>query len=118
MSGDSIRISDFGESKLTEIQSNSTGIKGTSLYLPPELLFLNEDAKIIASPAHDIWSLGIIVHQIFADGQHPFKIPNSEISWRQNVIDRNYFINYQKIQKGSSIDLVIQGNFSKTYSTK
>ncbi len=106
-----VRISDFGESKIIESQSKSTGIRGTLSYFPPELLSLDDETKIIASPKHDIWSLGIIAHQIFADGQHPFKIPNSDNLWKKNVMDGKYFINYKCIAKGSPIDLAIQGYF-------
>ena len=110
--GHEIRISDFGESKIMENQSKSTGIKGSPFYFPPEVLSLDDDTRIIASPKHDIWSLGILAHQMFADGQHPFKIPNSDTLWKKNVMDGNYRIDYKLIPKGSPIDLAIQGKLS------
>ena len=110
MVGQDIRISDFGESKIMESQSKSTGIRGTMSYFPPEILSLDDDAKMIVSLKHDIWSLGIIAHQMFADGQHPFKIPNSDTLWKKNVMDGNYRIDYKLIAKGSPIDLAIQGH--------
>ena len=115
MMADNVRISDFGESKIMESQSKSTGVRGTMSYFPPELLSLDDDAKITSSPKHDIWSLGIIAHQMFADGQHPFKIPNSDNYWKKNVMDGNYEINYKHIKKGSPIDLTIQGNLFIIY---
>lgn len=111
MKGNIVRISDFGEAKIIENSSDQTGIKGTMSYLPPELLFLDSNVKVIASPKHDIWSLGILAHQIFAEGQHPFKTSTTDNLWKRNVMDGKYLIDYKYIVKGSPIDLTIQGYF-------
>ena len=84
--------------------------------MPPELQGLDEETKIIASSKHDIWSLGIIVHQMFANNQHPFKIPNSSASWLKNVMDGKYFIDHKYIPKDSQIAVVIRGNYLIVYT--
>lgn len=104
------RISDFGESNIKENNSKSTILRGTMAYLSPELHSLDENAKVTASPSQDIWSLGIIAHQMFADGQHPFKIPNSSSSLIKNIMDGKFFIDTNFIPQNSPVTLAIKGN--------
>ena len=110
MKDNEVRLSDFGESKMGN-KSKSTFKRGTPLYMPPELQSLDNDTKIIASPKHDIWSLGIILHQMFANSQHPFKIPDSSDSWLKNVMVGKYFIDQKYILEDSQIAIVIRGNY-------
>ena len=76
------------------------------MHLPPELLFIDDKYQFKSSAPQNIWSLGIIAHQIFADGQHPFITPNCQ-EWRRNVIEGKYVID-PVIPKESSIYLIIQ----------
>ena len=78
--------------------------------MPPEMQYLDDDTKIVVSPKQDIWSLGIIVHQMFANSQHPFKIPGSSDHWIKNVMNGKYFIDYNFIPKSSQIAAVVRGN--------
>ena len=104
------RITDFGTSRPLKNNSSQTIVKGTPVYCPPEYLNILIDAddeqKIRTSKKHDMFSLGIIAHQIFADGQHPFEF-NEETT--KYISIGKYSINYNFIKKGSSIDLIIKG---------
>ena len=113
--GDKLRIADFGESKiLKNISSNNkslTGVRGTLLYLPPEILAIfdtDEQDKIPSSTSHDIWSLGIIAHEIYSNGKHPFKLPNP--NWRRNVEDGKYAID-SLILQNTQMQQIIKGYF-------
>lgn len=101
-----IRISDFGESKIIKKKDDLTEIKGTGQYLPPELLIADENEQIIPSKKQDMWSLGLIAHQLFAKGEHPFKFGRG---WKVNVIEGNLQINYDNITKESALDFIIRG---------
>ena len=107
--GDKLRIADFGESKILKNSITLTGIRGTLLYLPPEILTViesDEEAKIHPSPSHDIWSLGIIAHEIYSNGRHPFKLRS--LNWRRNVEDGNYLID-SIIPQNSQMQQIIKG---------
>ena len=117
INGDKLRIADFGESKILKTKASNnttlTGIRGTLLYLPPEILALidsDEDEQIPPSPSHDIWSLGIIAHEIYSNGQHPFKLPSP--NWRRNVEDGKYEID-SLILQNSQMHQIIKGKLKK-----
>ena len=106
-------MADFGESKIIKAKNtvlqSLTAIRGTPLYFPPELLLsIDEDfdKELPASPTQDIWSLGIITHQLYSNGENPF-MPEKNSNWRKNVLDGNIFINsmieypFNEIIKGS-----------------
>ena len=100
-----VRISDFGTSKSLKGKSSETLAKGTPIYTPPEYInSMDNDDKIITSGKHDIFSLGIIAHQIFANGVHPF-----EGSKVVNISNGKYEIDYKCIKKDSPIDMIIKG---------
>lgn len=108
-----MRITDFGTSKKLQGSSSLTLHKGTPIYCPPEFLtsyLENPDQKIHTSTKHDIFSLGILAHQIFSDGQHPF---GKEKEIWNNIRNGKYSINYKLIKKESSIDQIIKGKNKK-----
>ena len=85
-----------------------TIVNGTKLYLPPELLqFVENDESIPTSTKQDIWALGIILHQLMANLQHPFRF-NKE--WIRNVVMGNYKIDTQFIKEGSNVYQIIEGS--------
>ena len=84
-----------------------TLIKGTSNYLPPEVLIKCEkNEEIDAALDQDMFSLGIITHQFFNDGKHPF----GDKGKVDNIKNGKYIIDYQKIKKNSELDDIIKGN--------
>lgn len=104
-----VRVTDFGTSKSLKGKSSETLVKGTPIYTPPEYISkMDNEDKIITSVKHDIFSLGIIAHQIFANGQHPF-----EGSKFANISNGKYTIDYTLIKKDSTIDLIIKGTSVK-----
>ena len=71
--------------------------------MPPEAL---DGRKISATnDKHDIWSLGVILHEIFA-GSNPFQYNEFVL---KNIITGNYQIDYLKIKKNSVVDQIIKG---------
>ena len=46
MNGNEVRLSDFGESRLKGTKTKSTYLRGTPLYMPPELQSFDEETKI------------------------------------------------------------------------
>ena len=70
-------------------------------YMPPEALG-NEK---FTNDKHDIWSLGIMAHEIFA-GSHPFQFDGFG---HKNIVTGTYKINYLKIAEKSVIDQIIKG---------
>ena len=85
-----------------------TRIMGTQSYMPPELLNKEDDDELIASTKHDTWSIGIIVHQIFYEGKHPFQHKDDRVT-KVDILKKEYTPNYEKIPKNSPIDLIIKG---------
>lgn len=69
--GGSIKLIDFGISKLLEKEKKFTGVAGTVQYMAPEVLKHCYDEKA------DVWSLGIILH-ILLVGYPPFLGENRE----------------------------------------
>ena len=68
--GKNVKICDFGIAKITKKEKTTlTRIAGTPGYMAPEILDEEEniDCKV------DIWSLGVIIHQMFARGALPLK---------------------------------------------
>jgi formylglycine-generating enzyme required for sulfatase activity len=67
--GDLWKLADFGIARSldgkTSTQTNASQQIGTIAYMPPEAY----SGKI--SPAWDLWSLGVMIHQL-ATGRHPF----------------------------------------------
>lgn len=103
------RITDFGisrQKKSSEVEKASftNTYSGTEEYMPPEIIS-RKKGPYPFNDKHDIWSLGIIAHQIFT-GKNPFQ--HNEF-WFKNICDCNYQIDYKKIAKNSLIDIIIQG---------
>lgn len=73
-------------------------------YMPPEEIMFNEKK----SKEADIWALGIILHEIYSNGVHPFfgknknNLPLEEIIRSSYVLDENI--------KESFVKEIIQGN--------
>lgn len=106
---DDVRVSDFGVSKPIRQGEEGTRIIGTVSYMPPELLEKNDDDELEASTKHDIWSLGIIVYQIFNEAKHPFQKKNSNKISQNDILNNDYIKDYEKIPKNCPIDLLIKG---------
>lgn len=100
-----VRISDFGTCKSLKGKPSETLVKGSPIYIPPEYINIGNDDKILTSDKHDIFSLGIIAHQLFANGLHPFE-GSSKMA---NISNGKYVIDYNCIKKDSPIDLIIKG---------
>lgn len=75
--------------------------------MPPELQ--TEDGKITPLTCHDIWSLGIIIHQIFTDGKHPFA-NEKQSGIIENILNHKFKIDNDVIIEKSSIDIIIKGS--------
>lgn len=106
-----VRLSDFGISKRLGGSTTLSFPKATPNYCPPEMLdSLESEAneKILPSKKHDMFSLGIICHQIFTNGRHPFDTKDN-VAVIGNIRKGNYKIDSTMIQKDSSYDLIIQG---------
>ena len=106
---ETIRITDFGIARLKKSNSASDASLtknniGSLLYMPPELLLEDLD-HYFCNDKHDIWSLGIIIHQIFAENIHPFRFDNK---WRKNMMNGNFKI-HDSILKYSKICYIING---------
>ncbi|KAA6378574.1 MAG: hypothetical protein EZS28_025900, partial [Streblomastix strix] len=72
-----VKIADLGLIKVQKkpLQSTKITIAGTIPYQPPEMIMGNEDDKIIADAKIDVWSSGIILHQLVSHC-FPFKSTN------------------------------------------
>mgnify|MGYP001810401158 CR=1 FL=1 len=104
MKGEEVRIADFGICKNSNNKASRTKIIESPLYLPPEVLNQVETNFIEPSANQDIWALGVLAHELFSKGKHPFKIPNA--NWNKNVcigID-------PLIPKDSIVYKIIKGN--------
>lgn len=114
LKGDKIRITDFRKSKIVNKESitkTSSEIKENSKHLPSVISSLYEfrDEKM-PSPSQDIWNLGILAHQIYSNGNHPFNRPNSNL--RRNLKERNYVID-PSISENSPVHQIIEGNYDE-----
>ena len=87
---DSLKVTDFG---LAIFSADPTNIainlspSGTPAYMPPEQF--SKNSRI--DPRSDIYSFGIILYQILAGGELPFKVG----SFREN----NYFDHFHRIHE-------------------
>lgn len=81
---------------------------GTKSYMPPELLE-RKGSSFTTNDKHDIWSLGIILHEIFT-GANPFKYDEN---WIENICQCKYRINDKIIKKNSTIDTILKGEWKK-----
>ncbi|KAA6363369.1 MAG: hypothetical protein EZS28_041104, partial [Streblomastix strix] len=72
-----VKIADLGLIKVQKqpLQSTKMAIVGTFPYMPPEMIMGNEDDKITADAKIDVWSSGIILHQLMSHS-FPFKSTN------------------------------------------
>ena len=77
---------------------------GTESYMPPELIG-RKGSNFKTNVKHDIWSLGIILHEIFT-GKNPFKYDDFLI---ENICHCKYRIDYEIIKKDSDIDTILKG---------
>lgn len=64
-----VKIADFGLSKVFSSNATLSTVCGSPLYMAPELLML--DQKSAYSPAVDVWSIGVILFILLA-GYSPF----------------------------------------------
>ena len=106
------KITDFGTSKIKASNNpllNSTvqGVAGTELYIPPELQRTMNDELVICNAKHDIWSFGIIVHQIFANNKLPFDMQNNR-NLKTNMMLGKYTVD-STIMKNSLAYEIITG---------
>jgi serine/threonine protein kinase len=74
-----IKIIDFGISKFTNHSQTFTNIMGTFQYMAPELFCYQSDTvlncstdKSYVSEKVDVYSLGVIINEIFSGGETPF----------------------------------------------
>ena len=88
-----------------EQNSSVTQDAGTESYMPPELLG-RKGSNFTINDKHDIWSLGIILHEIFTK-KNPFKYDEM---WNENICTCKYKIDYQKIKEHSIVDDILKGN--------
>ena len=82
-----IKICDFGIAKV-KLNDNTmlSRMVGTPAYMAPELM--NEEDNIDCKV--DIWSLGIIIHQMMTNGLHPFGVKGKT---QKNMMNGAYIIN-------------------------
>lgn len=88
-----------------EKSSSVTSNLGTECYMPPELLG-RKGSSYTTNDKHDIWSLGIILHEIYT-GKNPFSYNDL---WNENICNGKYEIDYQKIKEHSIVDIILKGN--------
>ena len=70
-----VRVSDFGIAGVVgEGNHQSTGLMGTPLYMPPELISQGD-----SGPAGDVYSTGILLYELLA-GRTPFAGPGTDFS--------------------------------------
>lgn len=115
------KITDFGTSKIKSSKnpiliSKVQGVAGTEFYIPPELQRTMNDEFVICNDKHDIWSFGIIVHQIFANNKHPFNLENSG-DWKIKMMLGEYTID-PTILKGSLAHEIITGCLKEDLNTR
>ncbi|WP_399098530.1 serine/threonine-protein kinase [Streptomyces sp. 11x1] len=76
MADGSVRLSDFGLAAELDSPDGTHGHMpplGTPDYLPPERWRAPLDERgVQVWPSHDIWALGIVIHEMFAGGTSPF----------------------------------------------
>ncbi|KAA6385111.1 MAG: hypothetical protein EZS28_019363, partial [Streblomastix strix] len=85
------KITDFGLVKIQKKAEKSTLLTaaGTAQWMAPEILIANEEEqeegnqKVIADEKIDIWSAGIILHQLVAQS-YPFRQPTLPVIIRSN----------------------------------
>ena len=65
-----IKVCDFGFARAIDSKTMITSIKGTPLYMAPELL-----QEYPYNQSADLWSLGVILYELFV-GQPPFYTNN------------------------------------------
>ena len=110
---DKVKIIDFGLSKLKNSDSakewsTTAGVAGTKKYLPPECLKNIDSTDIKINDKVDIWSLGVIIHQLVTGRKHPFQ-ENENDPWTENVITNKMFID-KSINKDSAVYQIILSN--------
>lgn len=82
-----IKLTDFGLSKLAADASQMTTFCGTVIYIAPELL----DVTIATYTSQvDLWSLGVVLYVSFA-GASPFQGTDREV--QQSILDARYNFN-------------------------
>lgn len=92
-----IKICDFGVSKIkTRDQLTLSRVAGTPTFMAPEMIEQNE----FITEKVDIWSLGIIIHKLLTNGQHPFgnEKDNIEINIRKGKYNIHKNIQNEKIR--------------------
>lgn len=79
------KLGDFGISRVTSAaRRTATGvITGTPEYCAPEIY---DGAP--ASPASDIYSLGILLYRLFSNNSYPYEIPEDATAWTYGQIHR------------------------------
>ena len=65
-------LSDAGEAK-AQSEKTTVGLRGTFAYMAPEVFHLTRQSLHRADPRSDIYSLDIVLYQLFNGGQLPFR---------------------------------------------
>jgi serine/threonine protein kinase len=108
----SIKIIDFGLSKIAKRTSTFTGCSsGTTRYIAPECFDLNLEYKegesyFKINAKIDIWSTGCLISEIFS-GKIPWNNVQNEMSLMKKLIDKNPFPIPEEIQIDEIRDIII-----------
>ena len=104
--GGVIKLCDFGFARAIDNKQMITSIKGTPLYMAPELL-----KEYPYNQKADLWSLGVILYELFV-GQPPFytnnfttlmnKIVNENVKYPDNMTHQ-----FKDFLKGLLIKVII-----------
>ena len=87
-----LKLADFGFAQHFSDDETATKIKGSPLYMAPEMLLRRKyDAKV------DIWSVGIILYEALF-GKAPYKSETiEEVRLRLRLLNMNIASKYRKI---------------------
>ena len=75
---------------------------------PEVYMAYNNEKQIYALSNQDIFSLGIIAHEIFSNGKHPFQHGDQLM---ENIKNGEYKIDYLNIPKSSMLEWIIKSRF-------
>lgn len=100
-----VKISDFGFAKHMGNHSQLNSIKcGTPSTMAPEIIFENND-KVIFTKKSDIWSLGIILHELVY-GIHPFQMNPDDMQKNRRIkIRKTYPLAEDFIEKALKFNI-------------
>lgn len=111
-----IKLTDFGIAKIKKNARNMSsvsGVVGTIIYMPPELIRrLDSQEGVKINDKTDIWSLGIILHEMFA-GYHPFADSKSDTSLMNNILENRVKIDTNLKKTNPTIFSIITSKKNK-----